>query len=161
MPLRSYSCGSICFYDLTNLKLTLKHSNDPFLFEPQVSPQASQLKEIAAEQTICTQKQVLEYLIDFCAASKNFWEIACPSGIGTLQQEKEVLLRKGSMSFDRRSLDVTVAWQQQLPRLKWLETIGLLSRCMAIINSSHQGLCCSYCWFSHKRLDNNKTAGTR
>lgn len=87
----------------------------------------------------------------------------CPSGIGTPQQEREVLLQTGSMSFDRRSLDVPVAWQQQLtdvaPGLKWLETIGLLSRCLAITNSSHQGLCCSYRCFSHKQSDNNKTAG--
>lgn len=108
-------------------------------------------------------EQGLECLMDFCAAFRNFWEIACPSGIGRLQQERKVLLQTGSMSFDRRSLDVPVAWQQQLtdvaPRLKWLEALGLLSRCLAIINSSHQGLCCSYCCFSHKQSENNQTAG--
>lgn len=60
--------------------------------------------------------------------------------IGALQQEREVLLQTGSMSFDRRSLDKPMAWQQQLtdvvPRLEWLDTIGL-SLYLANKNSSH------------------------
>lgn len=62
------------------------------------------------------------------------------------QREREALLpvqsvqpsQTRSMSFDRRSMDVPVAWQRRLtdvaPRLKWSGTIGLLSRCLAIIN---------------------------
>lgn len=158
-PWKNVSLLWLClfFMKVTNLRLTLNCSNDPFLF----GDSTSQLKGIPAE-TSRRRAETHAWIFNrlFCCIPERprKMKALCPSGIGTLRREREALLpvqseqpsQTRSMSFDRRSMDVPVAWQRRLtdvaPRLKWSGTIGLLSRCLAIINKYLFFVRCPFFW---------------
>lgn len=102
-PWKNVSLLWLClfFIKVTNLRLTLKCSNNPLLF----GDSTSQLKEIPAE-TLRRRAETHAWIFNrlFCCIQecRRKMKALCPSGIGTLQREREVLLLYRASSHRRQ-----------------------------------------------------------